>query len=490
MRLKNICIKEILQEAARFGNKERAAILKQINKFRFGVEYEFNVDEGVPFLDKLVKIDSPLESPMIRELSPHLVKITKAFEHLQNLGGSDALKAFATDMQDYIVGSTTDEEVEYFEENVLPDIGAFCKWFIQGVYAPSNEVRKIYKGDVLNEMGVLGRNTIRSSELSTISELAHMSNGGARITTQIALKARTAAFSIARYLDNDCDMLPTVITPQKHHTGMLNMLHSEVVEFTAANPSKVDVVKNRLNIPKSMIQSIVPDISVPNGVEVITKPIPFADTLDVMEQIFSFIQQHGNTDTSTGLHVNISVGGDIDLSNINFVKMLVLLDVDFFQGLSRGSLKYLKYPVRSDWVTPMYQYLSEDNGAKLLRLAEIYAYNRPDTFVRSFEESVKSDNEKKRAVNLSHLLNADVEQRRVEFRFLGGANYETRFTEIKNDILQFCYMMAAGASPVFLQREYLEGIIRILDRVVRNTPVNGVKYSSFSSLINAVRKNQ
>lgn len=489
MRISSLIEKQepaVITEAARFGNRERNAILKQINKFRFGVEYEFNVDEGVPFLDKLIKIDKPLESPMIRDASPHLVKIAKAFEKFQDLGSVGTLDGFISDMQDYVTGQATEIEIDYFEDTVVPEASLFCKVFMNSVVVPSQEVRRKYKGTALDEMGLLNQSTVRQSDVSAIAEIASI--GGSRINNPLALKIRTASSAIKRYLEVDCDMVPVTITPQKHHSGMLSMMHAEIVERNTSTPSKVDVVRSSLGIPSNYIEQIIPDVTVPEGVEVVTKPLSYNDTMDIMERVFQFIQNNGNTDSSTGLHVNISTSPDIDLSSINFVKMMVLLDIDFFQGLSRGSQKFLKYPVRSDWVTPIYQFLAADSGAKLLRLAEIYAFNKPDTFVRYFEESVRKDNEKKRAINLMHLLNVDASQRRVEFRFLGGVNYERRYEEIQNDILQFCYMMSAGASESFLQREYLEGIIRIMDRVTRSTPINGEKFSSFSSLINFVRK--
>lgn len=487
MRIKNIIEPSVITEAARFGNKERNAILSKINLFRFGLEYEFNVEQGLAYLDKLSKPDTPLESPMIRDVSAHLNRIARTVTTLNSMGGIDTFDDHAASMQEYIFGGTSDAEKDYFENTVFGEVIDAGLAFYTGVILPSDEVKKVYKGKALDGMGLLN-NSMTSGELTAIRNIAGYSNHKPELTVPIAMQVRSAANGLSKFLKSDAEMVSPRITHTNLHQGMLNILHAEISDIHDTTKSKVEIVRDEFPVNRRFINNILPDVTVPNGVEVITNPLSFIDAMNVMDETFEYIQRVGSTDHTTGLHVNISVSGDLDLSSINMVKMLVLLDTDFFQGLTKGAKKYIKYPVRSEWVTPMTRVLSGNAGEYLLMLARAYAYNGAASLVREFESIVTKDNVKERAVNLKHLLNADVSQRRVEFRFLGGHNYEYRASEIENDILQFCYMMAAGGSEDFLKREYLEGIVQILDRAARTTMIMGNRYGSFSTLVNAVRR--
>lgn len=487
MRLKEIT-GEVLQEAARFGNRERMEILKEIGNFRIGCEYEFNTHEGVPFLDKALNLTNPMDSPLIKNLSPHLSKLSKGVSRLEQLGGIESLRGYSKDMQDFIRGGVSEEEIEYFNDVVLPELSEMATAFYLGVQQPSEVITKTYKGSALEGMGVLDKTTVRPQELSDIAYVASLKGKNIGISPQTAQKARVVADAIRRYLVLDAELKPSTMQADKHYNGMLSVLHSEVVEYQQNTPSKIQLVRDTLPINKQFIQAIMPDATVPNGVEVITTPLQYRDMYKTMENVFAYIQKNGYTDNTTGLHVNISVSGKYDLTSVNFVKMMTLLDVEFFQGLTKGAKNYMKYPVRSEWVDPIFNFLRKEYVLSFL--TKVFAYNGEKSFIREFEEAVTKDNTKKRAVNLKHLLNADVNQRRVEFRFFGGnssAGYEFRFEEIQNDILQICYMIAASADENFLRREYLQSIIRIMDRAVKETKIEGIQFNSFSSAVNYFR---
>jgi len=481
-----------IMEAARFGNKERMEILKDIGNFRIGCEYEFNTNEGIPFLDKQLELTNPMDSPLIKSLSPFLSKLSKAVARLEVLGGIESLRGYSKDMQDFLGGSITSDEISYFEDVVISEVAEISFVFVHGVKTPSDAIVSKYKGKSLDGMGILDPQTIRSSEISDIMTIASLrGRDGIRITPTIARQIKSACDSIRRYMVVDGELKNAAMTADRHYNGMLSVLHADMVEHQAATPSKIELVRKELPVDRQMIQAIMPDATVPNGVEVITKPLTFRDTVTTMNRVFEYIQKVGSTDNTTGLHINISVSGRFDLTAVNFVKMMTLLDVEFFQGLTKGSANYLKYPVRSEWVEPVFAFLKKNGGDAIKFLARVYAYNGEASFLREFEHAVTSDNTKKRAVNLKHLLNADVSQRRVEFRFFGGTNrtgYEFRAEEIQHDILQLCYLISAAADEEFLRREYLQSVMRILDRATQTTMIDGMGFSSFSTLVNFYRK--
>lgn len=484
----NTTNRELITEAARFGNLERMSILKDIDNFKFGMEYEFNTRDGVPYLDTLMTIYKPLDSPMIKSIAPDIEKLTKAVEMLERIGGVETLKQHVKDLDDFIADRVEQSEYGYFNDVVAPEVVQAAKIFIGGIVLPTNSIKKVYNRDSLDGLGPYSDIALSRGDIGVVDSVAKSSVN--RLTPQNARALRMAASVIQRYMVLDLDGKSPRMSQKQHYNGILDILHADVVDYQKNNPSKLEVVQKELGIPKQFIDKIAPDMTVPNGVEVITKPLRWRDSMAVMGEVFSYIQKSGYTDNSTGLHVNISVGNKYNIDSVNTAKMLVLMDVDFFQGLSRGVRDVVKYPVRSDWVAPIFKFLKDTNGEAIKRLAVAYARGDVDLFVETFERYVRDTNAKERAVNLRHLLNADVSQRRIEFRFFGGnaqAGYEFRYDEIQRDILQICYVIAASTDESFLRREYLQGIVRVMDRATKETKIDGMQFNSFSSVVNYYR---
>lgn len=233
-------------------------------------------------------------------------------------------------------------------------------------------------------------------------------------------------------------------------------------------------------------------MTVPNGAEVVTKPLGVRETFHVMDDIFEYIKDVGYTNDQTGLHVNVSISG-VDLRTVNLVKMMILLDVEFMQGLTKTAKEFIKYPVRSSFVSPNTKILRMQDADGYLgveRVARAYLRGGSDMMIDEFEKLILADNRKERAVNLINVFNADVNQRRIEFRLFGPSEnngYEDRGDEIQNDILQICYVLLASTDENFLRTEYLRGIIRTLDRNVQAVEIDGMRFASFSSLINSMK---
>ena len=243
--------------------------------------------------------------------------------------------------------------------------------------------------------------------------------------------------------------------------------------------TKVDVVKESLPINMSFVAGVVPDPTVPNGVEVVTKPISLRDTFQVMNTMFKYIDRVGGTSNSTGLHVNISLN-EFDRGNFNAVKAVTLLDPDAYQT---GR----KYPMRDkQFVDSIFKSLVRDDV--LSKLVRTYVDGGDRALIKTFERLMELTADKFYSVNLAHFFDEEtnVKDRRIEFRFVGGKNYHTRFDEIVNDIGHMCYVMLAGSSDDFLKKEYYRAVIRLLDRAVKKNTKGQI--DTFSQAVDFARK--
>lgn len=215
----------------------------------------------------------------------------------------------------------------------------------------------------------------------------------------------------------------------------------------------------------SLIDGVVNDPTVPNGVEVVTVPMNIKQGLSFMQEMFEFIKKHGSTEVYTGLHVNLSYDG-FSPKNFNPIKAIVLLDDTFFTSNS-------KYPARFLVASPL-KMLAADPDI-LLKLADNYNNGNPKLFINVFELVMRRLQNKSSNINLDDFFSNKINQshRRIEFRFPGGARYEERFTEISFDIINMMYVMLAGSNNS-LRKEYLKGVFRYLSKAVRmsNLPFN------------------
>lgn len=206
---------------------------------------------------------------------------------------------------------------------------------------------------------------------------------------------------------------------------------------------------------KQDIEIVETDVSVPDGVEVITNPLPLKRTLSVMQAMFNHIRHVGSTSQSTGMHVNMSIRGlHFDPNDFNPLKMIILLGEDY--------LRKMKYPVRN-YVGLMTRGINTND---LSRMVFALASGGIKPFIAELDTHIDKK-EKFQSINFNHMYNYDRQQRRLEFRYFGGADYETRFDEMRLDIYAAAYTMMAAYSPTFAQKEYYQGALRFVDGLVK-----------------------
>ena len=70
--------------------------------------------------------------------------------------------------------------------------------------------------------------------------------------------------------------------------------------------------------------SISTDESEDGGLEFVSPALEINTALEQMKQVLEFIREHGYTNESTGLHINISVP-DFDVDNLDYVKLAIFL---------------------------------------------------------------------------------------------------------------------------------------------------------------------
>lgn len=152
---------------------------------------------------------------------------------------------------------------------------------------------------------------------------------------------------------------------------------------------------------------IEPDLSGgSNMVELVTGPMDFYDAKFHLIKIIKFIQNYGYTNEKSSIHYNLSFNGeDLDINNVNILKLILNTDEDEI---------YRAYPSRKGNVYAK-------SVKKMIPFKEYDFFNIAIDVVKN---NMRLPNDKYYGINFTNMTN-DKESQRLEFRYIGGKNYES-----------------------------------------------------------------
>jgi hypothetical protein len=165
-------------------------------------------------------------------------------------------------------------------------------------------------------------------------------------------------------------------------------------------------------VPDSQNFKIEPDLSGgSNMVELVTGPMEYYDAKYYLVKIIKFIQTYGYTNDKCSIHFNLSFDDDEkDLNDLNILKLILNTDEEEI---------YRAFPSRKDNVY-----------AKTIK--KIIPYKEYDFFnipIDTIKNNLRVPVDKYYGINFSH-INSDKEQQRLEFRYIGGKDYEKNIGQL------------------------------------------------------------
>jgi len=218
------------------------------------------------------------------------------------------------------------------------------------------------------------------------------------------------------------------------------------------------------------------------GVEITSPVMTLKNGLNAMDMMFQFIRDNGDTVDAeselggeTGFHVNMSYKG-FDLSKLDALKMILFMEEGFVSE---------EFPYRhaSDYMSYILPELT--GAARRTNLSkETIAFKRKleglkGKIIRAITPPTPN---KGHGINLS---GAKGKKGRVEFRYLGGEDYERKGANIRQQILRFAYMLELGMNPEFKKNEYIKKMSRFIEKSGKNkTFVNATKeFTAYDAVV-------
>jgi hypothetical protein len=205
---------------------------------------------------------------------------------------------------------------------------------------------------------------------------------------------------------------------------------------------------------------IEPDLSGgSNMVELVTGPLSYYDAKYYLVKILKFINTYGYTNDKCSIHFNISIDDDEkDLNDLNVLKLILNVDEDEI---------YSTYPSRK-------------NNIYAKSVKTIIPFKEYDFFNISIDvikNNMRIPNSKYYGVNFTNILK-NKDQQRVEFRYLGGKDYE-------KNIGQIIYFMDKFALNVYNSTDvgFTRSDINLLQKYLED---NITKYKNLSEYNNFI----
>ncbi len=156
---------------------------------------------------------------------------------------------------------------------------------------------------------------------------------------------------------------------------------------------------------------IEPDLSGgSNMIELVTGPMQYHDAKYYLVKIAKFIQKYGYTNDKSSIHFNVSFSGDKDLNDLNTLKLILNIDEDEI---------YRAYPTRKDNVYAK-------SVKKIIPYKDYDFFNVP---IGSVKNSMRLPDNKYYGINFMH-KNESKEKQRLEFRYIGGKDYEKNIGQL------------------------------------------------------------
>jgi hypothetical protein len=163
--------------------------------------------------------------------------------------------------------------------------------------------------------------------------------------------------------------------------------------------------------PDEMNFKIEPDLSGgSNMVELVTGPLCYYDAKYYLIKISKFINKYGYTNDKSSIHFNISFQSDKNLNDLNILKLILNIDEDEI---------YNAFPSRKDNVY----------AKSVKKIIPFKEYDFFDIPINIIKNNIKIPNDKYYGLNFLH-VNSEKEKQRLEFRYIGGKNYEKNIGQL------------------------------------------------------------
>jgi len=208
---------------------------------------------------------------------------------------------------------------------------------------------------------------------------------------------------------------------------------------------------------------VVEDESVPidaGGVEVISPPLPLPEAVDEIKKFLDFIDKNGETNSQTGLHINLSLKGVNLQKELDVVKLFLFYDEGYVLNL-------FKERKGNDYAREIKNKLFDEN----------YDFNDLNKIFKTNKMKKKLSTSHYYGINLENISEGP-DKSRVEFRYIGHDNYEKKWGNIKSTVANYAFNLKLACDSNYKRKEYVKKLNRVIIKKMEKN-----KWSYFDVLL-------
>lgn len=192
--------------------------------------------------------------------------------------------------------------------------------------------------------------------------------------------------------------------------------------------------------------------------ELITNPMKYSEARIMLAKICSVLQEISETNDRTGIHINISFEDNINIEAINPIKLILNIDEDKIYDI---------FPDRKNNVYC--------KSVKNLMPYKNYDFSHAGSNVLSSSLNLTSESSRYYGINFTCLS-----QGRIEFRYIGGEDYQYKINEIL-DLMDYFILTTFNSLHGNLTQAESKMLRRYLESNIQ-------KYKSLSKLESFITK--
>ena len=186
------------------------------------------------------------------------------------------------------------------------------------------------------------------------------------------------------------------------------------------------------------------------GLELVSPPMPFTQTLEYLDKVFSWADSYGcRADSTTGFHMGISIPNQ-SKANVDYLKFILFLgdeyvlkdfgreDNEFAQNMNTVISGNIPSDIQLEKMFKSMRNGMNSRAAKLL------------------SDKLTSNNDKYVSVN--------VKPNYIEVRSAGGVDYIKNVDKIKLTLMRYVRAMGIAADPEAEKNEYAKKVYKLLSK--------------------------
>ena len=515
-------------EGVKFGDKEKALILKNAKDFNVGIEYEMHyrppidfhelASEGYEFLvAKMEEMEDIYNSAL--DSDSYLTNITADFPTILKMMYAlydyeqfvkknvrpdiDVDAAFGGEQDELIDDEKTPELFlralkKTFEDHEIKWEDA--KEVLTNLKSNSPQYEDIillmdayFDGDLFDDDGSMGMysdylmiltNIVTSDDEKTIAgmvdSMANTEIGPPTPEEELDFTMGKVSSDTIKYEDYNSyrlskepiEVIEEIVLDYFREHGS-DLIH-EMTGDDEGIPTEGNLADNGVDT------TVINAISTDHGgqAEVITEQMDVIEAFENISQMFYFIENHAETSNISGMHVSISTN-KYDLDDFNMMKYVAMLDMDHILEM---------FPERQ-YVYDLSGIINgaiQDEMAGTIEEEYINSKGRMSAanLVKSLARAAKYmiDTEKYQSIKFGDYRIMDG---RIELRFFGGEDYHTMETEIKHHILRALYLLNFAYTDEY-NNVYYKKIAKMVNSNIKDQ--YGVSISTLVSAIDKVNK--